>query len=395
MNLRLLLILTLAVLGIGAAAYYFGEERKALQSEAFEPGPFLAGLEARVNDVDEARIQSQEGGTVTLQRRDGVWGVAEHYGYRANVERVAGLLKLLASLETIEPKTQKAENHKRLNLDDPAGEFSLATRITLLAGDATVADVVAGLNRDQGLGGGAFMRKWGDDQTWLVKGEVKPKRRVLDYLDRSVVNVDGRRMRLARIRHLGKPDGGETAVTEMLMVTAEKPDQQNYSLGASIPEGAKPKPNHELSAVIRLLDFLIFEDVRPASEVTSEPVGVAVYETFDGLKVTIAAHPVEGADGKVEHWAKVAVEAGERSADLDAFIEANKGQDTEAGRIAEQMKTPEEVAKEIERRGADVVGWAYKLTDYKTKRLLAKTEDLIELPKPEAKPGEGEAAAPK
>ena len=374
MNVRILLLLTVAVLGIGAAAYYFGEENKAVYSEAFEPGPMFPGLLARVNDIDEARVESQEGGVVTLQKRDGHWAVAEQYGYRANPERVSGLLRKTAAVEKIEQKTAKPENHERLRLDDPAGENSLATRITLKAGETTEADIVVGLNTPADHGGGAFVRLWGEDQTWLTEGTYNPHKAVIEYLDRTVVNIDGRRMQSARIQHMAKDDG---AVAEMVTISADAPDQEAYSLGAAIPEGGKPKPDHELSSVIRLPDFLVFEDVRPATEITGKPKVVAVYETFDGLRVTLSATE----EGEAT-WVTLTADTVERAPGLDAFVTEHKGKDTDSGRIADQMKSAEEIAEEAEAIAAGAEGWAYKLTDYKTGRLTVATADVVE--KPEA-----------
>jgi len=371
MNIRLLGILAVVVALIGGAAYYFGQERKALQSEAFQAGPLLPGVEDRINDVDAIRIESQEGGVLNFKRSDAGWTLAERYGYRANRERVATILKQVATLKAIEPKTSKPENHKRLNLDDPAGEFSLATRITLKAGDALVADVVVGLNRPEKQGGGAFVRLWGEDQTWLTEADFKPRRRALDLLDRNVVNVDGRRIRTAR---LSSPPASADSAVETLAVGKSAPDQEKYSLAADIPEGMTPKADSELSTVARVSDFLVLEDVWPATEAKMDSPNVAVYETFDGLRLTYRAQAQS--DGKV--WVTVAAEAADRSPDLDAFVAANKGQDSESGRIADQFKTPEEIQAEIAEISKNVDGWAYKLTDYKIKRLTMKAAELIE-----------------
>ncbi len=391
MNVRLLALLTAIVLGIGAAAYYFGQERQALQVEAFQPGPLTPGLEVRINDVDEARLQSQEGGVLTLKRADGQWAIQEHFGYRANQERVRTLLKAAATLEKIEPKTAKAENHARLNLEDPANEMSLATRITLEAKDEPVLDVVVGLNRPEIQGGGAFVRLWGEDQTWLTKEDFKPQRRLMDLIDRNVVNIDGRRMRSVRVQHPA-PDAAAAggAVAEMVLIAKATPDMASYSLGAAIPEGMAPKPDHELASVVRLPDFLILDDVQPASQIALTKPVVTVFETFDGLRLTFRAEAQ--ADGKI--WTTIAAEAADRTPGLEAFIEAEKGKDSEEGRIADQMKSVEAVAAEIAAIAKNVDGWAYRLTDYKTKRLTATTEDLVETPPP-PRPAAPEGQAPR
>ena len=386
MNGRLFLILAVVVAIIGGGAYYFTQERESLQATAFEKGPMFEGIEAKINNVDTFRIESQEGGVLTLVRKDEQWVIQEHYGYPADNLRVTGILKRIATLEKIEPKTKKPENYKRLSVGDPSDEFSLATRLTLKAGETMVADFVAGLNRPPAMGGGVFLREFDDAQTWLAEGEFKPKRRVLDWLQRTIIDIDGRRISGARIQHPaldkdGKPMG-DGATADLILVAKETPDQEKYSLGAAIPDGYKPKPDHELSAIARIPDFLILEGVKPAGEVDMVGASTTLYETYDGIRMTFTSK--KQADGKT--WTTIAVTAAERWQGLDAFLEAYKGKDSEAGRIADEFKSPKDVAAEIKKWSAATDGWAYNLTDYKSKRLTARTPDVIAAP--DAKQGQ-------
>jgi hypothetical protein len=80
---------------------------------------------------------------------------------------------------------------------------------------------------------------------------------------------------------------------------------------------------------------------------------------------------------------------GKRSSDLETFINLKRDADTEEARIAQQMKTQDEVAKEAKLLDSRVNGWAYRLTDYKSKRLTATSQDVID--KPEAAQRSGAA----
>ena len=374
MNMRILIALVFAVAVISVGAYFFSQERQALQSEAYTGGPLLPDLQAQVNNVDAVRLQSQEGGVINLVRQGGIWVVKDHYNYRANPDRVSILLKQVATLEKIEPKTAKPQNHARLNLDDPAGENALGTRITLKANGEEVADVVIGLVSPPDHGGGTFVRLFSEDQTWLAKDEVKPRRRLLDLLDRSVVNVDGRRIRSVHIQRSAVKNDEKESIT----ISKETPSQDKYNLSASIPAGFQPKADHELSSIARVPDFMVLEDVKPATDLKWDHPVETIFETFDGLRLTFRSAVQK--DGKV--WSAVAVATTNRSPKLDDYIVANKTADTEAGRIAGQMKTPEELAEEVKLLASRLNGWAYRLTDYKAKRLTATSEEVIE--KPEA-----------
>ena len=70
MNMRILIALVSAVAVISGGAYFFSQERQALQSEAYTGGPLLPDLQARVNNVDAVRLQSQEGGVINLVRQE-------------------------------------------------------------------------------------------------------------------------------------------------------------------------------------------------------------------------------------------------------------------------------------------------------------------------------------
>ena len=381
MNMRILIALVSAVAVISGGAYFFSQKRQALQSEAYSGGPLLPDLQARVNDVETVRLQSQEGGVINLVRQGGIWVVQDHYNYRANPERVSILLKQVATLEKIEPKTAKPQNHARLNLDDPAGENALGTRITLKANGKEIADVVIGLVSPPDHGGGTFVRLFREDQTWLAKDEVKPRRRLLDLLDRSVVNVDGRRIRSVHIQRSAVKNDAKKSI----VISKETPSQDKYNLSASIPAGFQPKADHELSSIARVPDFMVLEDVKPATDLKWDHPVETIFETFDGLRLTFRSAVQK--DGKV--WSAVAAATTNRSLNLDDYIVANKAADTEAGRIAGQMKTSEELAEEVKLLASRLNGWAYRLTDYKAKRLTATSQEVIE--KPEAAERSGTA----
>jgi len=381
MNFRHLVILAAIVAALGGAAYYFTQERQALQSEGFVGGPFTPGLDVNVNQADRVRLESQEGGVLELKRSDDTdWTITTHYGYPANQDRVANLLKRVATLKTVEPKTAKPENHARLNLDDPAGPDALGTRITVKDGDKVLVDMVTGLSRVAAEGpGSVFIRRWGEDETWLAEGEFKPQRRLLDLIDRNIVNVDGRRIRTAHITHQNANGGQESVV-----IAKATPDQAEYTLAAAIPDGMRPKPSHELSTAARVTEFMILEKTIPAGDIKLTKPIVSVYETFDGLRISFTS--AKQADGKI--WLTVNASAAPRWDGLDVFMSQYQGQDSEIGRIADQFKTADAIASEIAAISSKTNGWAYLPTDYKAGRITVSAADLLEADEPAETPSD-------
>ena len=327
-------------------------------------------LTDHLNDVTRIVLQSADG-RVTLERQGERWVMPDRANYPVEFDKVRSLLLHLARLETVEPRTSKPELYSRLQVEDADRPEAKSVRVTVLAGDRTWADLIVGRSRPPGEGGGLFVRKAGEPQAWLVSGELRPDKGFVSWLDRNIVNVDQRRVQSVEIRHA---DG------DRIIVAKPQPASGDYALQTPIPEGREPKPAHELSALPSITDFLILEDVRPASGLDwSNPPVTAEFRTYDGLALVMDA--VER-DGKT--WVRVTADKIDPAPDTAAFVQENKGKDSPDGRTADLFKTPEEVAREAEAIDARVEGWAYRLTDYKTGKLKSRTADLTQEKKQEA-----------
>ncbi len=360
-----LAVVTAAAIG---GAYYATQEREAVIAESFERQPLYPDLLSRVNDVTWLRVASQADGPLTMVREGDHWILEEKYGYYADIEKISQTLVELSSLETLEPKTQKPENFSELNVEDveaPEGTITNSVRVTAKAGDEVLADILVGRDRPVDIGGGVFVRKKGEDQTWLASGSYQPNRKALQWLDRNIINVDSRRIRRVTMQH-ADGDGFEVA----------KPDiaSEDMAYASFVPPGMEPKPTHEMNNMASITDFLVLQDVRLAEELDwSEPDSILWLETYDGLKISITAVK----DG--EHpWFRLFVESVAPDPRLADFVAANKGEDSAQGRIADQMKTAEEVAAEVETMSERLAPWAYRFTDYKSGKATQRAADMLQ-----------------
>lgn len=359
-----LAVVTVAVAG---GAYYATLERDATIADAWQRQPLYPGLLERVNDATSVRVATQSDGTVTMTKEGDTWTVAEKYGYKADFDKIRDALVELASMETLEPKTQKPENFAALHVQDVTpkdGGNTDSIRFTAKAGDKPLADLLIGLTRPKDMGAGVFVRKHGDTQVWLASGSFQPPRRTLQWLDRDVVNIDSRRILRVTMTH---PDGDT--------FTVERPDlgAENMAYASPVPEGKEPKAPNEMNNMANVTDFLIFEDVRPAQEVTwtADPV-VSTYRTYDGLTLTLTAVKQD------DHtWVKASAAASPRVDGLDAFAKEKKGEDSAAGRIADQVKTADAVTAEIAALNKHLAGWAYRLTDYKSGKVTETSANMV------------------
>jgi hypothetical protein len=362
---------TLAVVtaAVAGGAWYATLQRDATITDPWQRQPLYPGLVERVNDATSVRIASQADGTITMTRNGDIWTVAERHGYPADFNKLREALVELASIETLEPKTNKPENYTSLKVEDvdiPQGSISDSIRFTAKAGDTVLADLLIGRVRPKDIGEGVFVRKHGDTQAWLGTGTFQPNRRVLQWLNRNAVNIDSRRIQQVTLTH---PDGDT--------FTVDRPDlgAEDMAYASPMPEGKEPKPLHEMNNMASVTDFLIFEEVRPTSEITwtADPV-VSSYRTYDGMTLTLTAVEQDG-----QTWVKAAAAASPRAEGIDAFVEAEKGKDSVAGRIADQFKTPAEIVAEVEVLAERLAPWAYRLTDYKSGKVRQRSAEMLQI----------------
>ena len=357
--------LTAAVAG---GAFYATQEREAGIAESFQKQALYPGLLARVNDVTWLRVSSQADGALTMSKKGSDWVLEEKHGYYADIEKVSQTLVELSSLETIEPKTKKPENFAELYLEDveaPAGTVTNSIHVTAKAGDEVLADILVGRARPVDIGAGVFVRRKGENQTWLATGSYQPNRKALQWLDRNIINIDSRRILRVTMQHA---DGDGFSVA--------KPDvtSEDMAYASFVPPGMEPKPVHEMNNMAQITDFLVMEDVRPVAELDWQtPASILWFETYDGVKISIASVK----DG-AHNWFRIMLEPVAADLRLAAFIADHKGKDSAQGRIADEMKDAAAVEAEIAALNKRLQGWAFRFTDYKSGKAVERSADMIQ-----------------
>ena len=323
-------------------------------------------LVENANSIDQLVVKSAEGGTITMKHSGDRWVVAEKSDYPADFEKVRATLLSLSQMRTLEPRTAKPELLPRLELSDVDAKDSKSVEVVAKKGGDTVADALIGRWQATGQDQGMFIRRAGEDQSWLVKGgNARPDKRVVQWLDRNIVNVDQRRVKSVTITQAGG---------DVVKIVKPNPAEGNYTLASKVPAGREPKAPHELETLASITDFLILDDVRPAKELDfAKPAVKTQTVTYDGLVLNF-----DGVEKDGHFWVRVSPSEGERDPALAAFIEANKGKETPEGRTAAQFKTPEEVTKQIAAIKAATDGWAYQLTDYKTDKIRLDTQGITQ-----------------
>lgn len=325
------------------------------------------GLLERVNEIDFVEVSTTVDGTVSARREDGRWGVVQRHGYPADFRMLSEMLFDLARIELIEPRTSKPALYPKIRVEDLGESGAQSIRIVAKAGGGTVADLLVGFARPEEAGGGVFVRRSGEAQSWLAEGDFQPVQLLTRFLDRNICNVEQRRIHRARLTHA---DG------ETVTVFKAGPEETDWKLEEPLPEGRKAKANHELSPLTSWLDFLIFDDVRPAAEVDfSQPLVAGRFETFDGIAVEVRM--VEQDDA---YWVALAASPGTADPRVEPLLEARGTMDADKleGSLQMALKTPDEATEEIGKINATAGGWAYRVTGYKTGKFRTRLAGLTE-----------------
>ena len=304
-------------------------------------------LTERVNDAAELVVQSNEATFSVVRTRTG-WGMKDRAKYPVHFDKVKTALVGLSELKLLEAKTSDPARYKRLEVEEPDAKEAQSVRFEIRdgGGQSMASGVIGKLNPNlfgEG-GGGTYLRRGKEEQSWLAAGEATLGKTRNDWLVRDIVDIAAEKVRRAVIR---QPDGAE------IVVTQEKPDSREYKL-EGVPEGRKLKDSGEAKNLAGGLWRLTFEDVKPAADVKfPDKPNVSVYEAFDGLKVHIEMTMVD----KVV-WGRFSASAEGASGDK-----------------------ADEIRKKAEEITARAKGWVYELSAGEGERLTTKIEDILEEPK--------------
>ncbi|MEO5337953.1 MAG: DUF4340 domain-containing protein [Magnetospirillum sp. WYHS-4] len=279
------------------------------------------------NQVEMVAIASGRE-TLTLERKDGRWSLAERHGYPVGADRVRAVVLGLADLRILEAKTKLPEHHKALGVEDSGLKDSTSREVTLFdaKGQKVAAAIVGRPKFDVGGGErGLYIRRAGEDQAWLVKGQVDLGQGSADWLEREIVDVAAERVASIAIRH---PDG------ETLVASRSSADEKHLSV-----KGVAAKREDILDGMMAGLSHLMLDDVRKADdlEIGDAYLTRAEVTTFDGLTVKLRI-------GKLlqEYWIWLAAEGNEEAAKLDARLKP----------------------------------WVYRIPSFKAERFLRRTSDI-------------------
>ena len=306
-------------------------------------------LVSEARQISHIRIQSKTSRIDVVFKPERGWVVASHDDYPASFDTIKQTVVGLASLTTIEQKTARPDWFHYVDLVAP-NDGGNGSEITISDDKGHVlASLIAGKTEDIGDASGAiglFMRRTGENQSWLVRSVFEPKNDASDWLDKQVMSIDRTRIAEADVDPISGPS---------YVVRRSKATDADFEL-MDVPKGREISyPGAPDGSGAAIVDFS-FDDVKPARNFDfSDATHTAriFTKTFDGLTVVVNVTQL----GK-EYWATVSADG------------ANTDTQKEARAI-----------------NAHASGWAYKLPDYKGVQFTATLESML-------KPKDGAVAAP-
>jgi hypothetical protein len=298
----------------------------------------LPELGTKLRDLAWIRL-SHGAAKVELAEIGGQWTLVEKGNYPAAGGKVRQMLLGLANLTLVEPKTERPDLFARLGLDDPKDGHSTLVTLQDRTG-ANVAELIVGRQRVDRFGGGedgVYVRRPGENATWLARGSLNVSGEPVEWLDRRIVDIKEQRIAAVTLTD----ENGATLILKR--AAADAP----FAVEGA-PQDSKFKPPPVLAEPAAALRDLELLDVKPAADLAMPDKGIATaqYTTFDGLTVTVRLTHRDNAE-----WVAIAA-LGD-------------------GAAAAESKTIND------RLGR----WSYAIPETQAKLMRRKLADLVEPPK--------------
>ena len=312
---------------------------------AYVDEPAFPELRAAPDAVAKVTIQTRDG-TVTLTRTSPeTWTSPDRFDYPAAGDKIAKLVRQLNDMRLIEAKTASAERYGRLEVEDMAEEAN--SRLIRLEdeGGQALAEALIGKRLFRLTGSassGTYIRRPGEDQSWLASGGFDLEPEVEAWLDQIVVEIDREEVALVEI---ALAEGGGYSVSR-----EKAGDELQFD---DLAEGEVLKADASITELASALSSVRLAAVKPSAEVVwPEGVHVVRYRTFDGLELTVQLALIDD-----EPWA--------------TFLAA-------PGALPEDAEAADLTRQRIEAINGKAANWAYQVNQSLFQRLTKPRESWLQ-----------------
>jgi hypothetical protein len=388
MNQKNLIGLGLATLAIVVVAFLVDRSREPVDDFSANAGALVADLGDHVNDVNRVTVtMPNKHAVVTLANKGDGWRVMEKGGYPADIGKMREYLLKVADAKLIEKKTAKPDRYSELGLSDISSPTAKGIAVEI-DGLSDPVSFIAGVFNAQG--GGTFVRRAAETQTWLASGNLIPDKEPANWLHKDLANIPSDRIASVTITHT---DG------KILRIFKDSATDSHYTI-ADIPKGREPSSEVAANGLASVLADLRIDDVAPTSEVAMpDKVTQVRYATFDGVIVDASAWQVGDKNYVVMSASEdeplaesyvdaemAKVEAATKS-EMDKAGDSKKAAEAEAseGKKAETGSEPGRdrgqrlaaISAEVDKLNAAFKGWSFVLPGYKIGNINKRMDELL------------------
>lgn len=334
-------ILVLGVMTLLALILALLLARPVSDPSSQDKAPLVPGLRALVNDIDAIEIIASDGEIlVTLGRERERWRVQQRDGYEADFERVHDLLRILAAGHRAGARTSNPDWYARLGVLEP-GQPEASGKLVRFPGTDLPALIVG---RADSTGQGHFVRQSGEEQSWVSDQPIELPERLVDWLERSVMDIPARELSEVTIRH---PDG------DLINLRAADEEGEQWLL-MNEPEGRQAQEYWQLRPVASGLSGIRLEDVARLERIPDDAVR-ALYVTRDGLNFVASLFTDESGN-----WVNFSVSAELRAAQSEEPDEASRDLLIDAAAVDQRLSP-----------------WQFRLTTRKYEIMTRRLEDVL------------------
>ncbi len=390
MNSRTLIGLCVAALLALVAAIALNHVQKPVSDGGATSAYLAPTLRDHLNDISKIVVTGADNKTIaTLVRGANGWGMVEKDGYPVDTGKLREFLLKLADAKLVEQKTENKDKYPTLGVEDVAGKDAKGVLVQI-DGLAQPLQLIVGNTNPRG--GGTFVRRAGEAQSWLASGTFSVEKNPVDWLKKDLVDIAADRIQMVTIDH---PDGTHVRVAK------NAPGDANFTLDP-IPKGREPGAEYSINGLASTLAALRFDDVVPAKDAPPDDKALkARYAMFDGLVIDATVWEKDAKD-----YAKFAASLDTTQAEKDiAAAQAKAKADFESASIAKSGETKDAKAtdapikplvvsdpvkdrenrlvglnKEVADLNARFSGWTFVLPAYKYASINKTIEDLLKPP---------------
>jgi len=411
MNTKTLYALIGAALLALVAAVLINSSKKPQSDAAAVAKRVLPELHGHVNDVSTITLTGADSKVLaTLKRGADGWTVAEKANYPADMAKIREFLLKLDQATLIEQKTSNDKHYAELGVDEISGKDAKGVQVEIAGLPQPIKLIVGNFNG--GGGGGTFVRRAGDPQSWLANGNLTVAKNTADWEKRDLTDIAATRLQSVTLTN---PDG------KTLKAHKDARGDANFKV-ADVPTGREVSSDFVANSLGSVLANLRADDAFPAKDnAPPEKVHKAQYVAFDGLVLDVVAWDKDGKDYAqfAAHLDTAAANADidkeqvKARADYDAAViaaskrvadeKATTGKEADANaKAAAEVPKPLAVSdaakdrqdkldalnKEIEGLNKMFSGWTFALPSYKFTDMSKSMDDMLkplETKKPDAK----------